>query len=234
TYGQTQGDRGKRFAELSEAALRLVGQGSLGRAASAVAEAERLVDSGAVTSEAGESGRGAGSRPIDVEIFHPSSNASEQPSLRRFLRFFRSLAPVALLQALAIEEKRERRRLILALLEAQGEPARREALDLLDSEVPRTMAEAEVYVRRNLIYLLTRVPRSNEDGLDQEVAVLARHSAPHLAPMLVKEATKALGQLAGKRSEQVLQRQHHLLQEMLASPSTTVDRADLQVYLERT
>jgi len=235
TYGQSQGERGKRFAELSEAAMRLVEQGDLGRAASAVAEAERLVDSGALTSEAIESVRGGASRQIDLEIFQQSSSASvDQPSLRRFLRFFRSLAPVALLQALAIEEKRERRRLILALLEAQGEPARREALDLLDSEVPRTMDEAEVYVRRNLIYLLTRVPRSNEDGLDQEVAVLARHSAPHLAPMLVKEAIKALGQLAGKRSEQVLQRQHHLLQEMLASPSTTVDRADLQVYLERT
>ena len=235
TYGQTQGERGKRFAELSEAALRLVEQGALGRAASAVAEAERLVDSAAVTSESEESVRGAVSRPIDIEIFPLSSSTSvEQPSLRRFLRFFHSLAPVALLQALAVEEKRERRRQILALLEAQGEPARREALDLLDSEVPRSMDETEVFVRRNLIYLLTRVPRSSEDGVDQEVAVLARHSAPHLPPMLVKEAIKALGQLSGKRSEQVLQRQYQLLQEMLASPSATVSKEDLQVYLERT
>ncbi|HEX7251600.1 MAG TPA: hypothetical protein VF376_01880, partial [Thermoanaerobaculia bacterium] len=165
-YGQTQGERAKRFAELSEAALRLVEQAALGRAACAVAEAERLVDGGALTSEAVESVRGSTSRPIDLEIFHRSSSTSlDQPSLRRFLRFFRVLAPVALLQALAIEEKRERRRLILALLEAQGEPARREALDLLDSEVPRTMDETEVFVRRNLIYLLTRVPRSGEDGL---------------------------------------------------------------------
>ncbi|HEY6931564.1 MAG TPA: hypothetical protein VJA66_17975 [Thermoanaerobaculia bacterium] len=235
TYGQTQGERGKRFAELTETALRLVEQAAPGRAACAVAEAERLVDSGALTSEAVESVRGSASRSIDLEIFHRASSSSiDQPSLRRFLRFFRALAPVALLQALAIEEKRERRRLILALLEAQGEPARREALDLLDSEVPRTMDETEVFVRRNLIYLLTRVPRSGEDGLDQEVAVLARHSAPHLAPMLVKEAIKALGQLGGKRSEQVLQRQHNLLQEMLASPSATVSKEDLQVYLERT
>ena len=235
TYGQTQGERGKRFAELSEAALRLVEQAAMGRAATAVAEAERLVDSGALTSEAVESVRGSASRTIDLEVFHRSSSTSiEQPGLRRFLRFFRSLAPVALLQALAIEEKRERRRLILALLEAHGEPARREALDLLDSEVPRTMDEPEVFVRRNLIYLLTRVPRSGEDGLDQEVAVLARHSAPHLPPMLVKEAIKALGQLGGKRSELVLQRHHHLLQEMLASPGTTVSKEDLQVYFERT
>jgi hypothetical protein len=234
THGQTQGERGKRYAELSEAALRLVEQGALGRAASAVAEAERLVDSGAVTAEAVESVRGGVSRPIDLEVFRPSSTSVEQPSLRRFLRFFRSLAPVALLQALAVEEKREQRRQILVLLEAEGEPARREALDLLDSEVPRSMDETEVFVRRNLIYLLTRVPRSDEDGIDQEVAVLARHSAPHLAPMLVKEAIKALGQVGGKRSEQVLQRQHHLLQEMIASPSATVSQADLQVYLERT
>jgi hypothetical protein len=236
THGQTHGERGERFSELSGVAVRLTAQGSLGRASSALAEAESLVDQAAVTPEVVESVRGSGSEGIDLEILRPfSTSPSEQPSLRRFLSFFRVLHPVALLQALATEKTRERRRLILALLEAQGEPARNEALDLLGSDLAPTMDEAEMYLRRNFIYLLTRVPRSVDDGLDEEVAVLARHAAPQLPPILVKEAIKALSQVAGRRSERALQRQRQLLQEMLAGttpPAATYE--DLRVYLERT
>lgn len=236
SHGQTQGERGKRFGELSGVAVRLAAQGAVGRAASAIAEAERLVDHTAITPEAVESVRGSSSEGIDLEILRPfSTSPSEQLSLRRFLRFFRALQPVALLQALATEKTRERRRLILALLEAQGDPTRREALDRLRSDVAVTIDEAETYLRRNLIYLLIRVPRSGNDGLDEEVAILARHAAPQLPSILVKEAIKALSQVAGRRSEQALQRQRQLLQAMLArTTAPTAPDEDLRVYLERT
>ena len=236
THGQTQGERGKRFGELSGVAVRLAAQGWLGRAASALAEAERLVDQAAVTPEAVESVRGSGSEGVDLEILRPfSTSPSEQLSLRRFLRFFRTLHPVALLQVLTGEKMREQRRLILGLLEAQGEPARREALDLLGSDLAPTIDEAETYMRRNLIYLLSRLPRSGDDGLDEEVAVLARHAAPHLPSILVKEAIKALSQVSGRRSEWALQRQRKLLEAMVAGTTPAAATAeDLRVYLERT
>ena len=230
-HGQTPLDTGKRFTELVRSAVRLVSKGSLGRAASVLAEAERV---GAdVPPEAVESARRKGFEGVDLELLRSfSATVSERPSLRRLLRFFRTLEPVPLLQVLAVEEGLERRRLLLALLEAHGEPARREALDLLKSDPGSDPNEAEVFLRRNLVYLLRHVPRSSDDGLDEEVDVLARNAAPSLPPILVREAIAALGQVGGKRSEQALRRQRQVLETMLAGKATPARTAeDLRSYV---
>ncbi len=230
-HGQTPGETGKRFVELVRAAVRLIEKGSLGRAASALAEAERLGPD--VPPEVVESARRNGFEGVDLELLRSFlATASERPSLRRFLLFFRTLEPVPLLQALAVEEGLKRRRLLLALLEAHGEPARREALDLLRSELGSELNEAEVFLRRNLIYLVRQVPRSGDDGLDEEVGILARNAAPQLPPILVKAAIGALGQLAGRRSEQALMRQRQILEAMLAGKTALARTAeDLRAYL---
>jgi hypothetical protein len=223
--GQTPGEAGKRFVELVRAAVKLVERGSLGRGASVLAEAERL--SAAVPPEVVESVRRKGFEGVDLELLRSfASTASERLSLRQLLRFFRTLEPVPLLQALAVEEGLERRRLLLALIEAHGEPARREALDLLRSEMGSEPTEAEVFLRRNLLVLLRHVPRSGDGGLDEEVEILARNAAPRLPPIVVKEAIGALGQLSGRRSEQALERHRQLLDAMLAGKTPPTGAAE--------
>jgi hypothetical protein len=235
SHGQTQAEKGQRFTELALLAARLTGSGSLGRAASAVAEAERLIGQAAAPPESIQAARAGafdGFRPDVLQPFvgPPGSRAS----LGRVLGFFRALQPVALLQEVAVEVKRERRHLILALLEAHGPAARREALELLRADPEPDMADDEAFLRRNLIYLLRRVPRQGEDGLDEEIAVLARHAAPGYAPMVVKEAIGAVAQYPGRRAEQALAA---IRERMQAAPAGGAGRRprpdDLRVYLDR-
>lgn len=234
-HGQNPAERGERFLELARAAARLVAAGSLGRAACAVAEAERLMGEAAAPPEAVEAARASGFDGFDPELLRPHVAApQDRPSLRRVLRFFRSLQPVALLQALAVEKKRERRHLLLALLEAHGQTTRHEALDLLRADPEAFMTEDEAFVRRNLIYLLRRVPRPSEDGIDEEVAILARHAAPQYPPVVVKEAIGALGQASSKRAEQALLNLRERMKSSPRGPGREAPRPeDLQLYLER-
>ncbi len=228
TNSQGSEEKGKRLAELVRAATRLLARGSLGRAATAIAEAERIVAETALPSGVSDAVRAGGFEGNEIELFRPFMGAAGgRACLHQFVRFFRRLQPVPLLQALAVEEHQERRHLILVLLEAHGEPARREAVDLLRSEIGPVMSEAEALVRRNLIYLLRRVPRDKDENLAEEVEILARHAQPHLPSLVVKEAILALGQLPGRKVEQALL----TLQQSLRAEASGYE--DSGVYLER-
>lgn len=235
THGQVQAEKGERFVELARAAARLVALGSLGRAACVVAEADRLMGEAAAPPDAAESARASGFDGLDIELFRPFTAASyDRSCLLRVLRFFRPLQPLALLQALSVEQRRERRRLVLDLVEAHGQPARNEALDLLRADPEEVMSDDEAYMRRNLIYLLRRVPRLDDEGIDEEVAILARHAAPQYPPVVVKEAIGALGQLSGRRAEQALLSLRERMQAASSGSSLETTRPEeLGVYLER-
>ncbi len=235
TQGEGQTEKGKRFAELARAAARQAARGSIGKAASVVSEAERLIGEAAAPSEGIEAAR-VGGFDQDLEIFRPFAGAryAREP-LKLVLGFFRALRPIALLQAMAEEPRRERRHLILALLEVHGPATRREALDLLRSEPESEvgMSEEEAYVRRNLIYLLRRVPRLDDVGLDEEVAILTRHTAVDHPSLVVKEAIGALGQLPGRRAERALSTLKESLDRMVGRPTPAGASEDLRVYLDR-
>ena len=235
THGQTQAEKGERFHELARVAARLTGSGSLGQAACAVAEADRLIGQAAAPSESIQSARAAAFDGFQPEMLQPFVGVlGSRASLVRVLRFFRALQPVALLQEMAVEVKRERRHVVLALLEAHGLGARREALDLLRADLDPLLGDDEAFVRRNLIYLLRRVPAPEGDVLDDEIAVLARHASPAYPPLLVKEAIGAIAQYPGRRAEQALLA---VRDKMKAAPAGSAGQRprpeDLRVYLER-
>jgi hypothetical protein len=235
TNGQTAAERGERFLELALTAASLVAGGSLGRAASAVAEGERLIGAAAVPSEAVASARAGAFDGYQPEVLQPFlAGPGHRASLVRVLRFFRSLQPIALLQELAVEVKRDRRHLVLALLEAQGNAARLEAMELLRADPDADMGDDEAFVRRNLIYLLRRLPRPESEGADEAIALLSRHAAPAFLPALVKEAIGAIGQYPGRRAEQALAAVKQRMQA--AAPGGAGGRPrpdDLRVYLDR-
>jgi len=229
-----QHEKSKRFAELARAAARQITRGSIGRAAAVLVEADRLTTEAVVTPDGVQAARAGGLEGQDLEIFRPFIGAryAREP-LRRVLSFFRALRPITLLQSLAREPRRDRRHLILGLLEGHGLPTRREALDLLRSDFQDVMSEEEGYVRRNLIYLLRRVPRLDETGLDEEISILARHAAVHQPGLVVKEAIAALGQIPGRRAERVLVKLRDELEKEVGKVWYPGFQEEMRTYLDR-
>lgn len=224
----------RRFAELVQAGVDLFNQGELGRAAAIFDLAERMV-----TEQRADATTVAAVRAREVERLDTTTlrSSSEDPSafagLRRVLRFFPTLQPPALLEALRTEERRERRRLLLTLLEAHGPEVRDIALSQLTESV-ETFGDTDPYFQRNLLYLLRRIPRPEGGSVEQEVALLARLSEPGRPLALVKEAVASLGMQRHERAEQALVQRVREIEQLLAHPpSSPHTAADLVSLLDR-
>ncbi len=124
--------------------------------------------------------------------------------LRRVLNFFLNLTPSALFDALVGEGKRDRRRLLLLLLEVHGEPAREAAIDRLRSPLTPGSGDEEFYFRRNMLYILRRLPRPASGSLDEEIALFVRHADPRYPQHMVKEAVAGLGLIKHEKAEKAL------------------------------
>src|SRR5581483_571915 len=81
-----------------------------------------------------------------------ADNKAKRALLPRALSFFPKLTKEALFEELRGEQRPERRRSILSLLEAHGDAARDEALVELDKEMSRPEGEVDTYYLRNVIY----------------------------------------------------------------------------------
>lgn len=225
---------GRRFQELVRAAVERFNAGSLPQAVSTLEAAERLIAEKKVDAGTVELARRKGDDALDSERLKTAAESpSQHASLRKLLNFFSALSPAGLLEQLAREEKRDRRRLLLALLEAHGEPARAAAFEAL--AVPfHDIGEQDWYLRRNLLYLLRKIPRPAEVSPDEEVEVTVRHADPGLPPPLVKEAVANLGQLRHEKSEVALAQLVVDLEKALTRPSEgRRDSKELVLLLDR-
>ncbi|HEY7113842.1 MAG TPA: hypothetical protein VIA45_12995, partial [Thermoanaerobaculia bacterium] len=194
----------RRFQELVRAAVERFNEGSLTQAVSTLEAAERLVAEKKVDAGTAELARSKGDEALDSERLRVAAeNSVQHPALRRFLGFFRGLSPEGLLEQLAGEEKRDRRRLLLALLEVHGEPARAAAYAALASPISDHAAQ-DWYLRRNLLYILRRIPRPPDVPTGEEADVTARHLHLKFPPPLLKEAIANLSQLRDPKSEAAL------------------------------
>src|SRR5262249_41629952 len=77
----------------------------------------------------------------------------DRPVLLRFMNFFSAMTAEGLLRQLHDERTRERRWLLLLLLETHGASARNAAIKELDDFVRGDRTESHGYHQRNLIYL---------------------------------------------------------------------------------
>jgi Domain of unknown function (DUF4388) len=225
---------GRRFQELVRAAVERFNEGSLPQAVSTLEAAERLVAEKKVDAGTVELARRKGDEALDPERLKISAESPAQhAALRKLLNFFSALAPEGLLEQLAREDKRERRRLLLALLEAHGEPARAAAFEALAVPV-REMSADQWYLRRNLLYLLRKIPRASEERLEEEVEITARHAEPSFPPPLVREAVANLGQLKHEKCERALAHLVGDLEKALGRPNDAVaDPKELLQLLDR-
>jgi hypothetical protein len=236
TLPEDPAEVGKRFHEMLQAAVEQFNRGSLPRAARMFEVAERLIADKRIDAAAVD---GASRRAFDTLDLEKLRTLGEHPEkhalLRKLLNFFSGLRVKALLDAIRVEEKRERRRLFLSLLEIHGAEARDAALARLqqmakDGETP----EEEWHFKRNLVYLLRRVPRPADQPADAELEAVVRLSEPGLPPPLVKESLGALGQIRHEKAEAALIARVEGLEQLLAKKGDApFDEAELQPLLER-
>jgi hypothetical protein len=226
---------GKRFQELVKAGIERFNEGSLGQAVQMLELADRLIAEKKVDPGSAEVVRRRLGETLSSEHLRKFSERPDQyAQLRKVLAFFTAYTPEGLLEELPREQKRDRRRLLLALLEVHGAASRAIAYEAL-SRVPSTaVGEEEWYYRRNLLYLLRRIPRTTEASYEDESEVVARHTQLGLPLVVVKEAVAALAIYRDERTEQCLGELLAQLEGLLAKPEgAPYPPKDLRALLDR-
>ena len=204
SLGKDRAETSRRFTELVHAAAEEFNSGSLGRTVTMLDLADRMAADESVDQVAVRGARSSAWSALDPERLRTFAESAERHQLlRSVLQFFTDLAPEYLLDQLSGEQRRDRRRLLLALLAVHGTSARAAALARLQS-TSTGATWADWYVERNLLHLLRRVPPVAEVPLDPEIDVLVRLSQPGAPVAVIKEAIAVLGQHRHPRAEQTL------------------------------
>jgi hypothetical protein len=195
----------RRFQELVRSAVDRFNEGSVGQAGTMIDLANQIIAERKIDPVGAQAIRKKGDEQLDPERLRKYAEATDlHPQLRKVLNFFLPLTPEGLLADLRREVKRERRRLLLLLLEVHGAPARDAALAELRPMFGRGSADEDWYFRRNLLYLLRRIPRPPGASIDEDVELAVRHAELRFPAPLVKEAIANLGQLKHDKAEQTL------------------------------
>jgi uncharacterized protein DUF4388 len=185
-----------RLRGLMMCAVEQFNTGSIGAAASMLELADTVVTEKRIDANTVERIRADAQGAMNSEQLKKyTENKAKHPILRRVLGFFPKLRKETLFADLRGETKPERRRAVLALLEAYGSEAREAALDELEKELNLQANEADTYYLRNLIYLLHRISRDSDESIGKEFELLKRATEVGQNVYVVKEAVIPLGQM---------------------------------------
>ena len=235
TLPHDQEEVGRRFQEMVSAAVEQLNQGSLTRASRMFDVAEKLVVENKVSPLSLDSTRRKAQEAVDLErVRSLGEDERNQQPLARILSFFPGLSAGALIEELRVEEKRDRRRLLLSLLEIYGPEARTASLEILSKLAAAGTPEQDWHFKRNLLYLLRKTARAPEASPDSELNALVPFADPSLPPPLVKEAIAGLAAIRHERSEGALASLVQGLETILAKKGDApFDEAELQPLLDR-
>ncbi|HSE39900.1 MAG TPA: DUF4388 domain-containing protein [Acidobacteriota bacterium] len=224
-----------RFHELVKAAVERFNEGALNQAASMIDLAMRIINAKEVDEKTVEILRRKGDENLDQEQMRKyAEDPEQQASLKKILNFFTSMSPQGLLDTLHKESKRDRRRLLLLLLECHGEPTRTAAITHLTLPLGQHQTEAEIYFRRNLIYLLGKIPPSPIESLKDLSEIIAQHADLIYPPLLIKEAVTYLGHLKSERSEEALTTLIANVEDLLMNPAESpYEIEELHLIIDR-
>jgi hypothetical protein len=178
--------------------------------------AERLLDRGVVEASAVEALRTGGHERLDLERLRRLLEGEDRREVpRSLLRFYRVFDPAALLDKLRREPARQRRRLLLAFLEAHGTDGRHAAFDRLGQGLED---QQDVFLGRNLIHLLRRIPGDRSPWMPgRELGRVVRLLVPENPPFLVREVLAYLAEKRHPVAEQALRQFVTTLEEALLS-----------------
>lgn len=224
-----------RFLELVRAATEQFNEGQLGRATTMFELAERLIAEKKVKPDSIERLRRQGDEQLDAERLRKYTERTDlRPQFRVILNFFEKLRPGALLEALNGEPKRERRHVLLGLLEAHEQAARAEAFRLLKASV-EPGAQADPFFQMNLVYLLRIIPRPPSASVDEEVNAVMGTAGRTSPPPLVKQIIAYLAFTRHEKAERALITYLKVFENMLLQPEMAAyPPAELEVLADRT
>lgn len=212
-------ERAKRWGEMIYAAIEQFNEGRLAQAVSILEVARRVIEEKrpdkTIVGQVLQQAEGA----ISEQVLRRVVEVPEKHGLvRKVLEFFPGLSPQSLLESLENELRRDRRKLMLAMIEVHG-PGCRDAIlkrlaMSLDGQVPDPLG----YYRRNHAFLLRRIPRSKRENLAEELGLLERMIARGEPLLSAKEAIGSLGQIRHPDAERILEdRLRSLESESMAS-----------------
>jgi hypothetical protein len=234
TLAEDPNQGAQRFREMVEAAIEKFNEGSLGRAATMIDLAERIIVEKRVDFSVVESVRTKSFGTLAPEMLRRFSKGPEKHSLlRKVMNFFTPLTPYGLIQTVQTEERREKRRLALALLEAHGPDARALARERFLQLSEDSGGDPRRYFARNLLYLLRRIPAGMTD-LSAEVEIAARTLRSDSPPYLLKEAVAYLAQAGHEGGERELVSFLGTLEQILIARHEDVDPEEIRQIIDRT
>jgi hypothetical protein len=236
TGSEDPGEGLRRFQEMVRSAIGRFNEGALAQAGTMIDLANQIIAEREVDPVAAQVVRKTGSDELDPERMRKYAESSDlHAPLSKVLNFFLPLTPEGLLSDLRREVKRERRRLLLLLLEVHGKEAREAALAELRPPFGRGSADEDWYFRRNLLYLLRRIPREPGAPIDEDVDLAVRHAELRFPAPLVKEAIANLGQLKHERAERTLVAMLQDLEAILIGKpdNSPYDPREIRLLLDR-
>lgn len=213
----------RRFRNMVEAAIERLNEGSLGRAATMLELADRLISEKLVEEGSAKSVKRSAHELIDQTKLRAYSETKDAHFLlKKVLNFFTPLTAEGLLDEIEQEHRRDRRRAILALLEVHGDDAWKAALERLRGfDATGKLEKDQIFFVRNLLYVLNRIPPPFGVDVDKEVDQMAAFTAPKFPALVLKESIGALAHTRHDRAERILIRRLAELEPMAIKPSGT-------------
>lgn len=225
----------QRFSEMVYAAIEQFNEGHLAQAVAMFDVAQGLIEEKKVDADTAGLVRSRAQSSVSTASLRQFASAPPKHGLlRKVLCFFQAFAPESLLQTLDGEPKREKRKLMLSLIEVHGPPCRPKLLDRLASYVSGELPDEQRFYSRNIVFLLRRIPHRAEDDQLRELKLLAELSRPGTPFMVAKEAVGSLAQLSVPKTEQVLIERLTGFEQEALSREPAYDREEMLEILDRT
>ncbi len=208
----------RRFGELVYAAIEQFNEGRLAQAAAMLDTASRLLADKRVDPERAKLLLSKAQDAVQETTLRKFSESPEKHGLlRHILEFFPAYRAEGMLDRLCREEKRESRKLLLVLLECLGTQCRGELLERLAACDRGDVQDSNGWFRRNLVFLLRRIPRAEPEASEEEIALLRATIADGEPLLSAREAIGALGPIRHPLAEKALVDRLKELEEGLAS-----------------
>jgi hypothetical protein len=197
-------ERAKRLRELILAAIEQFNTGSLFAASAMLDLASTVMTEPGLFSNVADRIRSEAAATIDPnQLRNYVGEPARHTLLRKILGFFPSLSSEAMLSDLRGEPRQDRRRTLLALLQAWGPAGRDAALRRLKEELEQGPG-ADTWFLRNTIFLLHRIPREDESSTEEELEVLRQASSRDQMIYVAKEAIVAIATIHSTQAGRLL------------------------------
>lgn len=217
----------RRFFLVLAESVELFNAGDLGRALAAAHVLGRLLREREISAMSADLMLKRAVAQVSAErLLAMAIDPGKRRHVRRFLSLFPDFSPPMLLARLAAEPDRQKRKVLLATVEAWGSRARpavvAAAQDIQSGQTP----DPNGFVERNLVYALRRTSPHADGWHADEIEVLRRASDPTRPAMVVREAVRALGKIPGDAPPRILvqrlgQLERALVEEPGSLPFTT-------------